>query len=33
MFEKHLVFNMEEFCEFMGLPYDEVFAIINKASP
>ena len=31
--ERHQLVTIKEFCDFMGLPYDEVFAIINKASP
>ena len=27
--ERHQLVTIKEFCDFMGLPYDEVFRIIN----
>jgi len=31
--ERHQLVTIKEFCDYLGLPYDEVFTIINKASP
>ncbi|RYH72775.1 hypothetical protein EVU94_11210 [Flavobacteriaceae bacterium 144Ye] len=30
---KHQLITISEFCEYMGLPYEEVFNMINKISP
>lgn len=30
---KHQLITISEFCEYIGLPYEEVFNMINKISP